>query len=135
MDKKEQTYGAIVLVSIFLALLVTAICLEMKQIRIIEGMFPQKPTEFVEDFTMLSESSFHSNLSDKSCVTVSIANDTVWIETVNSEMVSYNCQTHTLWVMARYSGHWLTEATFDLDTIFSAEDILSKALDNVKLNH
>ena len=129
MDKKEQTYGAIVLVSLFLALIVTVICLEMKQIRTIEGMFPQEPAELVEDFTMLSESSFHSNLSDNSCVTVSIANDTVWIETVNSEMVSYNCQNHKLWIMTRYTSRWLVETEFDLDTIFS------NVPDNVKLNH
>lgn len=129
MDKKEQTYGAIVLVSLMLALLVTVICLEMKQTRTIEGMFPQEPPELVEDFTMLSESSFHSNLSDNSCVTVSIANDTVWIETVNSEMVSYNCQNHKLWIMTRYTSQWLTETGFDLDTIFSIVP------DNAEINH
>ena len=119
MENKKNFYAAIVLVSLFLTLFVTVICLEMSQIRMIGKMIPKEPVELAYDFKMLSDSSFHSNLSDNSCITVTVEDDTVMIAGINTVIMSYNGENHALWVQARYSNQWIFETAFDLDTIFS----------------
>lgn len=118
MENRNNS-GAIVAVSLFLTLMLCAIVHDTRSRKNLENPVSQKPTESVYDFVKLSDSSFHLNLSDSSCLFAEVSDDTLYLKGTNTDVIVYDRQTHELRVGCRCSNGFVSETAFDLDTVLS----------------
>ncbi len=100
---------------ILLSFIVAAMFGSMIHIVVKSNKVQEQPDLY--EATMLTDSSFHVNLSDQSCMLVEIANGTMTIHTNNTDMVGYDKTANKVFVFYHDMQHSFTIREYYIDSL------------------